>query len=323
MDNPQISVIVPVYNAEKYLHRCIDSILAQTFTDFELLLIDDGSKDKSGAICDEYAVKDNRVRVFHKENGGVSSARNLGLENARGEWVAFCDSDDFVAPSWLQNYHWEENLDKSVICQGLTKFRQRSNDINDLEFTGEYRGACCGDVCQVLSMLFVKGMLGWIHIKAFQLKKIKERRVTFDTKQEYREDEKFFWEYVMPTDKLVLYDKADYFYRITDTNKYEDWECTPVFSKCIYNNVSRLGFKPGCALRNYFADEYKTTLLNYFQTEKNNKEYLFDELSKLVREEYKYLRLFPLTKFILRYDATGVMAKMILKIHIVFKNKYN
>ena len=75
-----ISVIVPVYNAEKYLHRCIDSILAQSYADFELLLIDDGSKDSSGKICDEYAQKDSRVRVFHKENGGVSSARNMGLE---------------------------------------------------------------------------------------------------------------------------------------------------------------------------------------------------------------------------------------------------
>lgn len=93
---PAISVIVPVYNAEKYLHRCIDSILAQTFTDFELLLIDDGSKDKSGAICDEYAVKDSRVRVFHKENGGVSSARNVGLDNACGEWITFVDSDDEI-----------------------------------------------------------------------------------------------------------------------------------------------------------------------------------------------------------------------------------
>lgn len=84
---PKISVIVPVYNTEKYLHRCVDSILAQTFTDFELLLIDDGSTDSSGAICDEYAQKDSRVRVFHKENGGASSARNLGLDNATGEWI--------------------------------------------------------------------------------------------------------------------------------------------------------------------------------------------------------------------------------------------
>ena len=82
--NPKISVIVPVYNVEKYLCRCIDSILAQTFTDFELLLIDDGSKDSSGEICEEYAGKDARIRVFHKQNGGVSTARNLGIDKAQG-----------------------------------------------------------------------------------------------------------------------------------------------------------------------------------------------------------------------------------------------
>lgn len=99
---PIISVIVPVYNAEKYLHRCIDSILAQTFTNFELLLINDGSKDNSGKICDEYAVKDQRIRVFHKENGGVSSARNIGLDNAQGRWIAFADSDDWICENMYE-----------------------------------------------------------------------------------------------------------------------------------------------------------------------------------------------------------------------------
>lgn len=85
MDNqPKISVIVPVYNIEKYLRRCIDSMLAQTFTDFEVLLIDDGSIDASGLICDKYAEKDERVRVFHQKNGGVSSARNVDINNAIG-----------------------------------------------------------------------------------------------------------------------------------------------------------------------------------------------------------------------------------------------
>ena len=96
-----ISVIVPVYKAEEYLYRCVDSILAQSYTDFELLLIDDGSPDNSGVICDEYAAKDARVRVFHKENGGVSSARNLGLANARGEWITFIDADDYIESGFL------------------------------------------------------------------------------------------------------------------------------------------------------------------------------------------------------------------------------
>lgn len=97
-----ISVIAPVYNAEKYLHRCIDSILVQSFTDFELLLINDGSKDNSGKICDEYAAKDSRIRVFHKENGGVSSARNLGLDNAKGDYIMFVDSDDYMFPEMCE-----------------------------------------------------------------------------------------------------------------------------------------------------------------------------------------------------------------------------
>ena len=114
---PKISVIVPVYNVEKYLRRCVDCILAQTFTDFEVLLIDDGSTDGSGRICDEYAKKDHRVRVFHKENGGVSSARNLGLDNAQGEWVTFIDADDYLIGNIL--VHGDslllENTDVDII----------------------------------------------------------------------------------------------------------------------------------------------------------------------------------------------------------------
>lgn len=99
----QISIIIPVYKAEKYINRCVDSILAQTFTDWELLLINDGSPDNSSSICDLYAARDSRIKVFHKENGGVSSARNLGLEKATGEWITFVDSDDWIAPDTLMS----------------------------------------------------------------------------------------------------------------------------------------------------------------------------------------------------------------------------
>lgn len=91
---PAVSVIVPVYKVEKYLRACIDSILAQTFTDFELILVDDGSPDNCGAICDEYRSRDERIIVIHKENGGVTAARRDGVDRSRGEWVMFVDSDD-------------------------------------------------------------------------------------------------------------------------------------------------------------------------------------------------------------------------------------
>lgn len=101
-DMPKTSIIVPVYKAEKYLRRCIESIVHQTYTDWELLLVDDGSPDGSGGICDEFAGRDARILVFHKENGGVSSARNLGLENIRGEYVTFVDSDDMIDARTLE-----------------------------------------------------------------------------------------------------------------------------------------------------------------------------------------------------------------------------
>lgn len=99
----KISIIVPVYNTEKYLHKCIDSILNQTFEDFELILVDDGSTDSSRLICDEYAKKDERVVVIHKENGGLSSARNAGLDAAKGEYISFIDSDDFITETMMQS----------------------------------------------------------------------------------------------------------------------------------------------------------------------------------------------------------------------------
>ena len=100
---PTTSVIVPIYNVEPYLRRCVDSILAQTYTDFELILVDDGSPDNCGTICDEYAAVDNRVRVIHQANGGVSRARNAGLDTAVGKYIYFCDGDDYIEKELLSD----------------------------------------------------------------------------------------------------------------------------------------------------------------------------------------------------------------------------
>ena len=115
---PIISVIVPVYKAETYLSRCVDSLLAQTFKAFEVLLIDDGSPDRSGEICEQYALSDSRVKVFHQKNGGVSSARQYGLDNARGEYLIHADPDDWVEPTMLEELYSkaiEDNADM-VMC---------------------------------------------------------------------------------------------------------------------------------------------------------------------------------------------------------------
>ena len=101
MENPLVSVIIPVYKVEPYLRTCVDSVLAQTYENLEVILVDDGSPDNCPAICDEYAAKDSRVRVIHKENGGLSDARNAGLEAAKGEWICFVDSDDAVDENYV------------------------------------------------------------------------------------------------------------------------------------------------------------------------------------------------------------------------------
>ena len=127
--SPLISIIVPCYNVEQYLPRCIDSILSQSFADFELLLVDDGSKDRSGAICDEYARKDSRVRAFHQLRGGVSSARNVGLDNAQGEWITFSDSDDELLPDALSVAHSYMQGGVDMIRTGYYKVDEQGNVI--------------------------------------------------------------------------------------------------------------------------------------------------------------------------------------------------
>lgn len=105
MSNPLITVIVPIYKVEKYLSICIESILKQTYTNIEIILVDDGSPDKCGQICDEYAIKDHRIQVIHKTNGGLSDARNVALDVAKGEYITFVDSDDYIAQDYVE-YLW-------------------------------------------------------------------------------------------------------------------------------------------------------------------------------------------------------------------------
>ena len=121
-----ISVIVPVYKVEKYLHKCVESILNQKYTEIEIILVDDGSPDGCGAICDEYAKKDSRVKVIHKKNGGLSDARNAGLDISRGKYIAFIDSDDYVAPEFLDAlYTALVSADADMSVAGILRVDER------------------------------------------------------------------------------------------------------------------------------------------------------------------------------------------------------
>ena len=123
MSTPLVSVIMPVYNVEKYLDRCVKSILSQSFSDFELLLVDDGSPDRCGEMCDEYAKGDSRIKAFHKRNGGLS-ARNFGIEKALGEYLMFVDSDDYIHEQMLETLHRliTENDADLAVCSAMDVF---------------------------------------------------------------------------------------------------------------------------------------------------------------------------------------------------------
>lgn len=124
MRTPLISVIIPVYNVEKYLHRCLDSVIAQTYQNLEIICVDDGSIDDSGKICDQYAVRDARIKVIHQENQGLSAARNRGLDAAEGEYIAFVDSDDYILEGMYKKM-LDKLLDYSVdlcVCQWQYEF---------------------------------------------------------------------------------------------------------------------------------------------------------------------------------------------------------
>jgi glycosyltransferase involved in cell wall biosynthesis len=128
-----ISVIVPVYNVKNYLDRCIESILSQTYKKIEVLLIDDGSKDGSGEICDEWQTRDSRIQVFHKKNGGASSARNMGLEKCAGQWIGFVDSDDYISKDMYESMIKEMEEDTDIICSGTaTIYPARMKTKSDL-----------------------------------------------------------------------------------------------------------------------------------------------------------------------------------------------
>lgn len=166
---PKLSIIVPVYGAEKYLPAMIESVIAQSFTDWELILVDDGSKDNSGQICDQYAEIDSRIRVVHKQNGGVSSARNEGIKHAMGEFITFVDADDTLNPSFLANFSYDDNLDFEI--QGFYLNHIKSPDSNiaiqpketrvaELKYIyteSEYLKLTRGPVCKLMKTTIIKG----------------------------------------------------------------------------------------------------------------------------------------------------------------------
>lgn len=217
----EISVIIPVYKAEKYLDKCVNSVLEQSFTDFELILVDDGSPDRSGEICDYYASKDSRIKVIHKTNGGVSSARNAGLEVAQGKWAAFVDSDDYVSPKYLEDLH-NHATPNALIMQGYTKIHNGEEtivDFGNMVFKAH-------DIKKVFSDFnFFEINPPWG--KIYNLSIIKKNKILFNPQIHCAEDILFTLEYLLHVDKITVVSGANYFYKMDNSSlsiRYNSFE---------------------------------------------------------------------------------------------------
>lgn len=229
-----ISVIVPVYNSDKYLDQCIQSILAQTYADFELLMIDDGSTDSSASICDKYASQDSRVRVFHKFNGGVSSARNVGLDIAKGEWIAFCDSDDYVQELWLEAFV-SGIKESDLVCQSINVLK------DDKKFDYYHMPTCNIEKPNeiIFALMSYWQMLGSVYNKLFNANIIKQNGLRFREDIKYCEDEEFVTRYLRYVSKMFNIDKGGYNYRYMYNGKYDDIDVFPILTM-IYKNVQAI-----------------------------------------------------------------------------------
>ena len=215
-----ISVIVPVYNVEEYIEKCLDSIINQTYKNLQIIIVDDGSPDNSGKICDEYAKKDNRITVLHKENGGVSFARNIGLQNATGNWITFVDSDD-----WIENDYIEQLLkiakqdNADVVLCGYNRVNKVSKQ--DINATG-------GKDTFSLSEYLIKTLnpqtgFGFCHMKL--IKKDCIQNLRFDENLVVGEDALFNMQLSKNIKKAVFYKKALYNYRNNSNSvvkRYDD-----------------------------------------------------------------------------------------------------
>lgn len=209
-----ISIIVPVYYAEKYLVKCIESIINQSYKHIEILLINDGSTDSSGRICDDYAAKDFRVRVFHKENGGVSSARNLGLDNAKGDWITFVDADDYITDGALKEMFAAISEIEVDVVYFRNFYQVADNRVSVINNKGLSSGILPVDdyIKDLLMYQDLSAPIVWN--KIFKKEIIGSRR--FDSEVKIGEDLLFQLEILLKNrhSKINLHDKPLYFYII-------------------------------------------------------------------------------------------------------------
>lgn len=272
-NEPLISIIVPVYNAENFLIKCLDSLANQSYQNLEVIMINDGSTDNSGSICEEYCKKDNRFRVFHKENGGVSSARNRGLKEVSGEYVGFVDPDDWIEPNMfelLQKLAVENNSDISACGY----FRETSDGVLKNKLS-EHKTTVYTQTEALNAILDESAFKGFTCNKLFSTKTLKN--VKFDEEVHFCEDLLFCCEAILNATNFVYDTTPCYHYIMHNTNASQSQFSTKKLTsvQALEKIVSLLKNKKGVKLnkfKNYFMHMNISLLMNGIQENKCTKE---------------------------------------------------
>ena len=315
---PKISVIIPVYNSQTYLDRCIQSILCQDYNDFELLLIDDGSSDSSGIICDRYAELDSRVKVFHKVNGGVSSARNLGLDNAIGEWVTFCDSDDWVYEGWLSTF-LQQSDSCDLICQGYEtdySLMQGSSAIENKHLGFDYSGP----IQKGLELLYEYGLVGTMVVKLFRRDIIRDNNLRLDEQFNYMEDEEFVLRYASFCKKMSSVKTIGYYYYSLGWQQPRKYSIKNSFKlyESLYRTAIAIFSTTSSQLIRYYLDEYTMALIDSFNKNLNLK--LMKSYRQYVGCNVLDTNLYKLTRLVIYYDRTCLLSGVVMWLHCKLKS---
>lgn len=232
-DTSLVSIIVPVYNSEKYLDKCITSILAQTYKNVELILINDGSSDNSGHLCDVYAKMDHRVKVMHVKNSGVSSARNSGIEIATGKFIEFVDSDDYIEQNMVETLVNEMNVNVDIVICGYKRLYKDSNGIIATENSKLYHEIAITKkkLLKGFGNLFVDFYINYLWNKLYARNIIKKYNIKFDTSINWGEDLMFNLEYLGYCNNITIIDKPLYNYI-----NYNNDSLTSKFNSELFNN---------------------------------------------------------------------------------------
>lgn len=296
----QISIIAPVYNTSVYLDRCVNSVLSQTYSNWTLLLIDDGSTDNSGKLCDAFAELDSRIRVFHKSNGGVCSARNLGLDLIETPYLTFIDTDDYIGPRFLEDLMEGGDADVSVTGYVL----HRGEDVEDLS------PVVVSTLPDLIGTLGVRQELGWLCRLRLKTSIIREYKIRFKEKYKVLEDECFASEYLNYSDSVFVKHSSNYHYLIPDpTAKYErKW------NDDVYFDIASFVFRK---LDKYDADEcecvsdiratkkyYLVAMYRSFEREQKKGDFEKARFYASQLKRYiKYWRIYPRVLLFTRFTA--------------------